>query len=221
MLDINLYVFDLDGTLLDTAPDFFKAVNTLRENHGYGPSDFDEVRSRVSQGAGSLAEYALDLRSDRHQEIENSRQELLNIYKNCCIDETSLFKGIEEVLVTLNGSKKKWGIVTNKPRLFAEPIVKEKIALFGPTFLICPDDVGERKPSPKGLEFACEKTQISPENTLYVGDHLIDIQAGKAAKMRTVAAAYGYIPSGDNVTSWKADFIINDPCELINIIKNH
>ena len=93
--------------------------------------------------------------------------------------------------------------------------------VFWTILLICPDDVGERKPSPKGLEMACELTDVSSKNSIYIGDHKIDISSGKSANMRTVAAAYGYIPEGDSVTDWDADFIIDHPLEINKIIENH
>ena len=128
---------------------------------------------------------------------------------------------MNEVLVNLKEKNKNWGIVTNKPRKFAEPIVNEKFSSINPDFLICPDDVGEKKPSPKGLELACKLANVSSENSIYIGDHLIDITSGKSAKMRTVAAAYGYIPKDDTASDWGADFIINHPLEINQIIESH
>ena len=220
MEEIQLYAFDLDGTLLDTAPDFFYAVNKLREANGLESGNFSEVRSRVSQGAASLARYSLNWEINQKEEIEKSRLELLEIYENCCLG-AKLFDGMNEVLINLNKNKKNWGIVTNKPRKFAERIVNKKFSFISPDFLICPDDVGERKPSPKGLEMACELTDVSSKNSIYIGDHQIDITSGKSANMRTVAAAYGYIPEGDSVTNWDADFIIDHPLEINKIIESH
>ena len=220
MEKIQLYAFDLDGTLLDTAPDFFYAVNKLREENGLKSGDFSEVRSRVSQGAASLARYSLDWDENQKNEIEKSRLELLAIYEKCCFG-AKIFDGMNEVLVNLKEKNKNWGIVTNKPRKFAEPIVNEKFSNINPDFLICPDDVGERKPSPKGLELACKLANVSSENSIYIGDHLIDITSGKSAKMRTVAAAYGYIPEGDSASDWGADFIINHPLDMNKIIESH
>ena len=220
MVEIQLYAFDLDGTLLDTAPDFFYAVNKLREANGLESGNFSEVRSRVSQGAASLARYSLNWEINQNEEIEKSRLELLEIYEKCCMG-AKLFDGMNEVLINLNKRNKNWGIVTNKPRKFAEQIVNEKFSLIKPDFLICPDDVGVRKPSPKGLELACKLTNVSSKNSVYIGDHQIDINSGKSANMRTVAAAYGYIPEGDTVSDWDADFIINHPLEMNKIIERH
>ena len=217
---IRLFAFDLDGTLLDTAPDFFKAVNKLRNKYSLGEADYDQVRCRVSQGAASLATYALDLEGQSPEKIEIHRQELLKIYEECCLDNTDLFKGVEEVLNKLNAEKVKWGIITNKPRKFAELIVYNKLGDFEIPFLICPDDVGVRKPKPDGLLHALDLSRTKSIESIYIGDHRIDVMAGKSADMITGAAAYGYIPMGDNVKSWDADFIFSHPEEILNLIKN-
>mgnify|MGYP001182830706 CR=1 FL=1 len=124
MKTLELFAFDLDGTLLDTAPDFLYAVNILRERYQFDEADYNQVRSRVSQGAASLASYALDLEGESAQKVEFHRQELLDIYENCCLTYTEIFDGIEEILTKLNNKQIKWGIITNKPRRFAENIVE-------------------------------------------------------------------------------------------------
>jgi phosphoglycolate phosphatase len=229
---IKLVAFDLDGTLLDTAQDFFLAVNTLRDRHGIEKADFNEVRSRVSEGASSLASYAMGIDNKKgskeeliedgqliaDKDLELFRLELLDIYKKCSIQNTSTFEGIDLVLTSLNNRKMCWGIVTNKPKFFAEDIVEATLGIYKPAFLICPDDTGKRKPSPDGLELACKKTYTLPEESIYIGDHSIDIIAGKAAGMKTVAAAYGYVPIGENVEDWQANFVASSPKEILNFI---
>jgi phosphoglycolate phosphatase len=228
----KLVAFDLDGTLLDTAQDFFLAVNTLRDRHGIEKADFNEVRSRVSEGAISLASYAMGIdnkKGSKEELIEDSqliadkdlelfRLELLDIYKKCSIQNTSIFEGIDLVLSSLNNRKMCWGIVTNKPKFFAEDIVEATLGIYKPAFLICPDDTGKRKPSPDGLKLACKKTNTLPQESIYIGDHSIDIIAGKAAGMKTVAAAYGYVPIGENVKDWQANFVASSPKEILNFI---
>jgi phosphoglycolate phosphatase len=229
---IKLVAFDLDGTLLDTAQDFYLAVNTLRERYGIEKADFNEVRSRVSEGAISLASYAMGIEIDKNlqkelvedgqrvprKDLEVFRQELLDIYKECSIKNTSLFEGINFVLNSLNQQNMCWGIVTNKPKFFAEDIVEATLGIYKPAFLICPDDTGKRKPSPDGLKLACKKTNSLPEESIYIGDHSIDIIAGKAAGMKTIAAAYGYVPIGENVKDWQANFVARSPKEILNFI---
>ena len=219
MKNIELFAFDLDGTLLDTAPDFLHAVNILRKRYSLDEASYHQVRSRVSQGAMSLATYALNLEGESEEKIEFHRQELLDIYETCCIANTELFEGIEDVLNELNIKKIKWGIITNKPRRFAEGIVQNKLAKFKTPFLICPDDVGQRKPEPDGLVHALKISNSIPTNSIYIGDHKIDITAGERANMITGAAAYGYIPIGDDIENWDCDYIFNEPNEIITLIK--
>ena len=218
-MKIKLFAFDLDGTLLDTAPDFLKAVNILREKYSIDEANYDEVRSRISQGAASLASYALNLEGRSADDIEFHRQELLEIYQVCCLDDTDLFEGIEEVLHKLNSENIKWGIITNKPRRFAEKIVKNKLVDFKTPFLICPDDVGVRKPEPEGLIHALDISESKSDESIYIGDHKIDILAGKRAGMISGAATYGYIPIGDDVEKWESDFQFNSPSEILNLIQ--
>ncbi len=177
------------------------------------------MRSRVSQGAASLAAYALNLEGEPNQIIESHRQELLDIYEECCLTYTKMFDGVEEVLNELNEKKIKWGIITNKPRRFAEGIVQNKLGKLKPPFLICPDDVGTRKPEPDGLLHALTISSSKPENSIYIGDHQIDIKAGERANMLTGAAAYGYIPLNDTVNKWKADYVFDEANEIIALVE--
>ena len=126
-----------------------------------------------------------------------------------------------ELLLNIKTRNKNWGILTNKPKRFAEQIVNDKFSSYHPDFLICPEDVGERKPSPKGLELACKLTKVSSKKSIYIGDHLIDITSGKSANMRTAAAAYGYITENEKVSKWGADFIIEHPLDINEILNNH
>lgn len=220
MKEIEFIAFDLDGTLLDTAKDFFLAVNKLRSKYKLEPCEFDEIRSRVSEGAISLAKYALALDDNEKEDIEFHRQELLKIYDSCCLNETTPFKGINKLLNQINDAGLKWGIVTNKPKSFAEKIVNYFFSSYRPSCLICPEHTGERKPSPKGLLKACESAGSEPSTSIYVGDHSIDIEAGRRANIKTIAAAYGYIPKGQTCSDWKADFIAKSPSQIKDFILN-
>ena len=220
MNSVKFIAFDLDGTLLDTAKDFYLAVNKLRSRYQLTECEFDEVRSRVSEGAISLARYALNL-SDDKDKIELYRQELLKIYDSCCLNETTPFEGINELLRQINETDLKWGIITNKPKLFADKIVNHFFSSYEPSCLICPEHTGERKPSPKGLLKACELVGSEPINAIYIGDHYIDIEAGKKANFRTIAAAYGYIPKGQSCSEWEADFIAESPYKIKDFIFNN
>ncbi len=218
MKDIEFIAFDLDGTLLDTAQDFLIAVNKLRSRYSFPACKLEEVRVRVSEGALSLASLALDLGEESRNKIEFHRNELLKIYSSCCLDKTTPFEGINELLTKINKEGLKWGIVTNKPKKFAKKIVHHFFSSYQPSCLICPEDTGERKPSPKGLLKACLEVDSNPKKSIYVGDHLIDIKAGKKANMITIAASYGYIPQGEKPSNWGAEYIVDFPQEIHSII---
>ena len=215
----SLVAFDLDGTLLDTAKDFFEAVKQLRKNHHFKePIDFLDIRNLVSEGAAKLAAFALKIPSSETKKIEKVRDELLEIYDKCCLNETRPFEEINLVLDSINEFNIPWGIVTNKPKFYAKRIVDTFLSQYEPKFLVCPDDTGERKPSPKGLLMACKLVEALPQNSIYVGDHLIDIQAGRLARMTTIAADYGYIPKEQRTKDWGADFTVKSPKEINLII---
>lgn len=214
----ELIAFDLDGTLLDTAKDFLYAINILKAEYNLEPCEYREIRSKVSEGAFSLTRYAFGLSDLNEESTKILGKKLLDIYETCCLKETIPFKGINSLLKEINKANIPWGIVTNKPEFFANKIVKHFFSKLNPNFLICPEHTGERKPSPKGLIRACEINKSKPYNSFYVGDNQIDIEAGKKAKMKTVAASYGYIPEGNSVLDWKAEYIIKTPGELKNII---
>ena len=221
MNKIQLVVFDLDGTLLDTAKDFLFAVNKLRSIYKLPPCKFEEIRHRVSEGADSLTKYALGLENKEKNKIDLHKKELLKIYMKCCLKNTTLFEGVSNVLEEINSKGIAWGIVTNKPEKFSKKIVSHFLANYKPKFLICPEHVGERKPSPKGLLRGCEIVSANPKSSVYVGDHAIDIEAGKKAKMITVAAAYGYIPKNEYASDWGSEFIVESPLEIKSILSNY
>ncbi len=214
----ELITFDLDGTLLDTAQDFLFAVNQLRSKYDLSPCDPNEIRSRVSEGAVSLARFALNLNYKNEKQIEFHRKELLKIYESCCLENTVPFDGIIELLEEINSSGLAWGIVTNKPIKFATRIVDHFLSQYKPNFLVCPESTGERKPNPAGLVKACKLVNSKPSLSYYIGDHLIDIQAGKRAKMITIAAAYGYIPPGQSPLDWNAEYIAETPIQIKSFI---
>ena len=215
---IELFAFDLDGTLLDTAPDFLYAVNILREKYKLDEADFNQVRSRVSQGAASLASYALNLDGDSQEKIELHRHELLDIYENCCLINTEMFDGIEEVLSELNNKQIKWGIVTNKHSKFVKKILKGLQIDTEINCLITGDMVNEPKPNPEGLLEACKIIGVDSSECIYVGDDERDIMAGKSAGMLTIAADFGFIHKDHATELWQADKIIKNPSELINFL---
>ena len=211
-------LFDLDGTLLDTAPDFIRVVNQQRQLHNMSPLPPERIRETVSNGARALIKLAFDLDVEDDDFI-SKHSELLAMYEASIADETVFFPGIDLFLKQLEDKSIPWGIVTNKPSRFTLPLL-EKLQLDRRcSVTICPDDVTHSKPHPEPLFLACNRLNCTPEKSLYVGDHVRDIEAGRSAGMITIAARYGYIDAPDQVDEWQADLIIDRGDELVKWLK--
>lgn len=226
---IQAVLFDLDGTLIDTAPDFIRIIRVMCQKYQLTiPSD-TAIREQVSAGARAMVKLMfgeLSQMADGDLTLLAYRQEFLDIYEaDICVD-SCLFDGLDNLLKSLEKQGIFWGIVTNKPRYLTE-ILLEKLNLTDRcSVLVCPDDVKNTKPDPEPMFLAVDKlnqafdVNIQAENCVYVGDHIRDIQAGKSANMRTILAGYGYIPpqDKDDLTAWGADEIIHSVDELIQSI---
>lgn len=211
-------LFDLDGTLLDTAPDFVRVVNQQLNLHNMESADPERIRQTVSNGARALINLAFGLdEGDVH--FVSRHTELLDLYEQSIADETVFFPGIDLLLKELERRSIPWGVVTNKPSRFTLPLLNKLQLSDRCSVTICPDDVSKRKPDPEPLFLACKKIACSPEKTIYVGDHARDIEAGQRAGMTTIAARYGYIDSPERVLDWNADFIIDHGNELTEWLK--
>jgi phosphoglycolate phosphatase len=211
-------LFDLDGTLIDTAPDFIRCLNRLRQEHKLEPLPADGIRPHVSDGARAMIRLGFGLEPedpgyrDRHARF-------LDLYEAGICEETELFDGMDRLLGALEDAGVPWGIVTNKPVRFAEPLLAA-LALDGRcSALICPDHVTERKPAPEGLHLACERMGAAPDHGIYVGDHARDIEAGRNAGMVTVAVRYGYIVEPAEVDLWQADHTVDTVDELVKLLQ--
>ncbi|MFV1873000.1 MAG: HAD family hydrolase [Oleiphilus sp.] len=210
---IEALLFDLDGTLVDTAADFVNVVNGLRVKHGHRPLDESLIRSTVSDGARALIKLAFG-GHEGEPLFEQYRQELLDDYYQIVGQHAALFHGMQEILEDCINNHIPWGVITNKPRRFTEKLLKTLNLEATCAIILCPDDVVQAKPHPESMFKAAEILNICLKNAVYVGDHLRDIEAGKAAGMITVAAAYGYISPLSDIHSWQADFIIERPLTL-------
>ncbi len=210
---LEAVLFDLDGTLLDTAPDFAVVLNQLRQQHHREPLPFHAIRETVSHGSKALVTLAFELH-EGEQGFEDFRLELLDLYSRHLAVKTVLFPGINDLLVWLEQHGVPWGIVTNKPRQYAEPILSSLRLSHRCATLVCPEDVTNTKPHPEPMLLACEQIACRPENTLYLGDHRRDIEAGKNAAMKTLAVNYGYIEQHDPAESWNADFYVDHAREI-------
>ena len=216
--NLKAVLFDLDGTLVDTADEFVVVVQQLRAEHDLPPMDPARVRRSVSNGARALVQLGLGLDPEDDQ-FESKRLRLLELYAEVLGSSAKPYPGINRLLAELARHGISWGVATNKPRAYAEPLL-ERIDLPSCPSLVCPDDVKDRKPHPESLYLNCRDLDCAPHQAIYIGDHLRDIQAGKRAGMLTIAAAYGYIESDDNPHDWGADLLTDDSNTLADLIFN-
>ncbi len=209
-------LFDLDGTLVDTAPDFVRVLNNLRLQHGKQPLPSEQIRPAVSAGARAMVQVGFPEYTLESAEFTQLRQAFLDNYlQSICID-SQIFEGLETLLTQLEAQRIPWGIVTNKPRLYSEALLQALHLTQRCAVLVCPDDVTNTKPDPEPMYLACQTLQVEPKQTVYVGDHVRDIQAGNNANMTTIAVGFGYIVVGENINDWQADYCANTVNDLIN-----
>jgi phosphoglycolate phosphatase len=211
-------LFDLDGTLIDTAPDFALVLNQLRDQHSLEPLPFSAIRETVSQGAKALVTLAFD-KSEGDEGFDTLRQALLDLYSQHLAVESCLFPELDQLLDWMGAQNLPWGIVTNKPSLYAEPIIEALNLSDRCGVLICPDHVSNTKPDPEPLLLACERLNCDPLQSVYIGDHRRDIEAGHNASMTTIATAYGYINSGESISDWNAHHCVEHPKELLPLLQ--
>jgi N-acetyl-D-muramate 6-phosphate phosphatase len=210
---IEAVLFDLDGTLADTAPDMARTVNEMRARRGLAPVPAEQVRPFVSRGARGMIMSAFDMATD-HPDFPAMREEFLDLYAvNLCVD-TRLFPGMMKLLDGLEAENIAWGVVTNKFERFALPLM-EGLGLGRRAAIVVGGDTCSRaKPFPDPLLHAAGTIGVAPMNTLYVGDDERDVQAARAAGMPVVVAGYGYLGDGPPPSMWNADAIVNSPAEL-------
>lgn len=211
-------LFDLDGTLLDSALDFHAIVNALLIEHNRSPVTYEFLKSEVSEGARAMLCHAFALPAD-DELIEALLVELLARYETQVCDHAMMFPGMDELLLHLEAAGIPWGIVTNKPRRFSETIL-HKLALHSRcSVLVCPEDVTHTKPDPESLYLACKLTHTCATSSIYIGDHLRDIDAGNRANMFTIGALYGYIRANENTATWNADHYVTDVEQIWPVIR--
>ncbi len=210
---LQAVLFDMDGTLLDSAPDFIAICQAMRAERGLPPGDEKAIRDVVSGGARAMVATAFEMDPEA-PEFEPLRLEFLERYQNHCAVLTRPFDGIDELLADIEQAKLIWGVVTNKPVRYAEPIMEQLGLAERSAVLICPDHVKNSKPDPEMLLLACSMLNLDPASVLFVGDDLRDIESGRAAGTRTAAVSYGYIHPSDNPAHWGADVVVDHPLEL-------
>lgn len=212
----RLVLFDFDGTLADTAFDLAAAANRQRAYRSLPPLPYEALRPHASHGARGLLKAALDLDA-QSAEYETVRQQFLHDYAQIMNEHTQLFPGIRELLDQLRAQGFTWGIVTNKTEVLTWPMVRHLGLQAYCRVVVCGDTTPHIKPHPAPLLHAASEAGHPPSHSLYIGDDLRDIQAGKAAGMATVAAGYGYC-SMDDPANWGANAVAHSPDELWPII---
>lgn len=217
---IHAVMFDLDGTLLDTAPDFIVVVNQLLAEQQRPMLAADIIRNGVSNGSKALIKLAFDI-DEADVQFEPLRQRLLELYLAHIAVYTIPFPGIAELLCKLADNKIPWGIATNKPATYTLPLMAALNLKPAPLSVICPDHVVRSKPDPESLFLASSQLGCSPDEIIYIGDHKRDIDCGKRAGSITIAAAYGYIDQDDDPGSWNADYCVNQVNEIWPIIEKY
>jgi phosphoglycolate phosphatase len=214
MTRAHAILFDLDGTLLDTAPDMIGALNLLRQDEGLEPLPFSTARSSVSHGAVRLI--TVGFPSAQGDEFERLRRRFLAIYSENLTTGTRLFAGLEQVLAAFEIEGLPWGVVTNKPGWLTDPLLEQLDLARRACCVVSGDTVNERKPHPLPLLHAAAVTGVSPDRCVYVGDAERDIVAGRAAGMQTVVAAWGYLAELDHPETWNAHGIIERPEDVMD-----
>ncbi|TCD21571.1 N-acetylmuramic acid 6-phosphate phosphatase MupP [Pseudomonas sp. IC_126] len=210
---LRAVLFDMDGTLLDTAPDFIAVAQAMRLARGLARVPDQDVRNVVSGGARAMVLSAFDV-DPLSDEFESLRLEFLDRYQHHCAVESQLYDGMSELLIDIEQANLIWGVVTNKPLRFAEPIMHQLSLASRSAVLVCPDHVSKSKPDPEPMLLACSQLDLDPSTVLFVGDDLRDIESGRAAGSRTAAVRYGYIHPDDNPDTWGADVVVDHPLEL-------
>lgn len=210
-------LFDLDGTLVDSAPDLAGAADAMRVKRGLPSLDFAKYRPLCGAGARGMLQVAFGIGPD-HADYEALREEFFANYQACMLDNTYAFEGVPSLIEALQAQGLQWGVVTNKSERFALPLTAA-MPLFGSAGAIVGGDTTPfSKPHPEPLLEAARRLGVTPGLCLYVGDDERDILAGKAAGMGTVAATYGYLGSASDVAAWQADAQINSPAELLQLL---
>jgi N-acetyl-D-muramate 6-phosphate phosphatase len=216
---IRAVLFDLDGTLIDSAPDLAAAADKMRLDRGLPALPFESYRPMAGAGARGMLGVAFDMTPEHYNYIA-WREEFFYNYETNLTQRTKAFAGVEDLLSTLYMRGMTWGIVTNKSKRFTDPLVRQMPVLRDAATVISGDTTPFAKPHPEPLCEAAKRLHVETQYCVYVGDDLRDIEAGRAAGMPSLAATWGYMGSHD-VSSWKADALLKEPDNLLDWLDGH
>ena len=217
--NIQAVLFDLDGTLIDSAPDLGAAVDKMRVDRGMTSLPLAHYRHMAGAGARGMIALAFGYTPD-HPDYEAMKEEFFRNYESCMTERTFAFEGVAQMIAALVAAKLPWGVVTNKSKRFAEPLTQAMPLFKSSAVLICGDTTPHAKPHPEPLLEAARRLGLDPSACIYVGDDERDIVAGHAAHMKTVAATYGYLGAQGDVEKWQANAQIQSPSELASLISS-
>jgi phosphoglycolate phosphatase len=215
---LQAVLFDLDGTLLDSAPDLGAAADEMRQDRGLPSLPLDAYRAHAGSGARGMLKVALEV-TPEHDEFEALREEYLARYEARLLATTRPFDGVEELVARLSHLGLPWGVVTNKASRFTVPLTRSIPFFAQARAVVCGDTTPHTKPHPAPLLEAARQMGLSPAACVYVGDDHRDVLAGRAAGMRTVAAGYGYLGPGAVVSAWGADAEISSPLQVLKLLE--
>lgn len=210
-------LFDLDGTLADTAPDLVAVLNQLLAEDERPPVPFALARNQVSHGAIGLIRLGYQLMPDANID-DRLRQRFLDLYERIGHSHSSVFIDLQTILSICSRIDASWGVVTNKPAALTEPLLDHLGLSASAGAVVSGDTLAHRKPHPAPLELAARQLGVDPANCIYLGDAERDIVAGRAAGMRTVATSYGYIHPGEDIAAWRADATVDHPRKIAAVI---
>ena len=214
---VRAVLFDLDGTLVDSAPDLGLAADRMRLERGLPSLPLSGYRPHAGSGARGMLSVAFNIAPD-HADYETLRQEFYCQYDACLTEQTRVFPGVIELLAALLQRGMRWGVVTNKAERFSAPLTRAMPLFASASTIISGDTTPHIKPHPAPLLEAARRLELAPTNCLYVGDDARDILAGRAAGMSTVAARYGYLGLGADVAGWGADAEVGSPSEVLKLL---
>lgn len=210
----KVYLFDLDGTLLDSAPDLAAAANHMRVVRGLEPLPFETLRKTASSGARGLLGAAFGIRPEDAGYAEMAK-EFLDYYEEHMADHSRLFDGVPEMLQDIEAQGARWGIITNKHARFVHPLIK--FHMLEPAVVVCGDTLKVSKPNPEPIRFALKSINAKASEAIYAGDDKRDIDAANGADVFSVAVQWGYLGSPQPVQDWCADLIVHKPSEILGI----
>jgi phosphoglycolate phosphatase len=215
--DVKAVLFDLDGTLIDSAPDLGAAADKMRLDRGLPSLPFEKYRPMAGAGARGMLGVAFGI-TPEHPDFAGMREEFFRNYESCMTQRTYVFDGVQQLIAALAQQGVPWGVVTNKSMRFTAPLTKAMPLFASARTVVGGDSTPHPKPHPAPLLEAARQVGVKPIECVYVGDDARDVQAGRAAGMGTVAATYGYLGSVD-VKEWGADTQIANPLALLQLLK--